>query len=291
MANACVLMADITGSTPLYERMSQQDALQQISLMLTRMRTIIEEVGGHCIKSQGDDTLSVFRHAHEGFRAARHMIEDDWDHDLSVHAGLFFGEVLRHDNDIYGNAVNTAARLASLAKPGEVLVGDESFDRLDTDTQVTCVPLGGIKLKGKKQPTRVFSFTANQLASQTVIFGANGPKLGRRTDSAVIELAGKSWTIANGETLTIGRSDDCDIVLPHAWISRQHGKLDLHDLQLEYSDHSSTGSSVITSDGQAFEVHRRTTLLSGDGTVLLGTSDRSITSSALLYATNDLIPD
>ncbi len=284
-------MADITGSTPLYEKLSQQEALNHISLILARMRTIIEETGGHCIKSQGDDTLSVFREAEQGFDAARIMIEEEWEHDLSLHAGLFFGEVLRHDNDIYGNAVNTAARLASLAKPGELLIGDEAFDRLSVDNQGHFVSLGGIKLKGKQDATRAYSFTANQIGNQTVVFSSQLPKLGRRTESATFEMPGASWTISDGETLTIGRSGECDVVLPHAWVSRQHAKIELRDQQLEFTDHSSAGSSVLTSDGQEFQIHRRATMLNGEGLLLFGTADRTAENSTMRYATNDLIPD
>lgn len=294
MANACVLMADITGSTPLYERLSQQDALNQISLMLDRMRALIEESSGHCIKSQGDDTLSVFRRADQGFAAAQAMIGDEWDHGLAVHAGLYFGEVLRHENDIYGNAVNTAARLASLAKPGEVLIGDESFDALPQDIKTDCVSLGGIKLKGKKDPTRVYSYTGGTLSKQTVqtvVFGQGGPKLGRRTVSVTLTCGDQSWELEDEQSLSIGRSVDNDITLPNAWVSRQHGKVEIRDAQMEFTDHSSAGSSVLTSDGQEYEVHRRTTMLNGEGMLLFGTTDRGQTSSILRYATNDLVPE
>lgn len=291
MPSACVLIADITGSTKLYEQVSQQDALKHISVILGRMRTIIEEIGGHCVKSQGDDTLSFFRTADAAFEAAKTMIHEDWPYGLSLHAGLFFGEVLRHDNDIYGDAVNTAARLASLAKPGELLIGDQGFDLLSPDYQPDFVPMGRIKLKGKKEATRVYSFTADQVMTQTVIFGAPGPKVGRRTESATFKTDGRQWTITEGEVLTIGRADTSDVVLEHSWVSRQHGKLELRESQLEFSDHSSTGSSVLTSDGQQYEVYRRATLLNGEGILVFGTPDHTLETSTLRYATNDLIPD
>ncbi|WP_372570644.1 adenylate/guanylate cyclase domain-containing protein [Ruegeria jejuensis] len=291
MAKACVLISDITGSTKLYESVTQREALNQISLVLARMRSIIEAHQGNCVKSQGDDTLSFFDHPDHAFLAAKQMVEEEWSHGMSVHAGLFFGEILSMDNDIYGDAVNTSARLASLAKPGELLIGDEGYDQLSSGHQSYFVSMGGLKLKGKKAATRVYSYMASQIATQTVVFGATGPQMGRRTESAEIAANGQSWSISEGESLTIGRSEECDITLPHGWISRQHGKLELRGAQLEYTDHSSSGSSVLTSDGQEFDVHRRATLLNGEGRLLFGTRDRAITDSALTYATNDLIPD
>ncbi len=65
-------------------------------------------------------------------------------------------------------------------------------------------------------------------------------------------------------------------------------RLTLRAAQLEYTDHSSSGSTVITSDGQEFTLQRRSMLLSGEGLVLVGTRDRSMTGSIIRYSTNDL---
>lgn len=291
MANACVLISDITGSTSLYEQVTQREALNQISLVLDRMRAIVEENEGHCVKSQGDDTLSFFARSDRAFAAARAMITEDWPFGLDVHAGIYTGDVLSQNKDIYGNAVNTAARLASLAKAGEVLIGDVGYDDLTPANKMYCVAMGGLKLKGKKEPTRVYSYTASQESPQTVVFGASQAPLGRRTESAEFEYNQQRWQITDGQSLTIGRSEECDIVLSYGWISRTHGKLELRESQLEYTDQSSSGSFVITADGQEFELHRRGTLLNGDGILLLGTRDRSNTVSIVHYGTNDLIPD
>ncbi|MEX0285415.1 MAG: adenylate/guanylate cyclase domain-containing protein [Paracoccaceae bacterium] len=289
MADACVLMADITGSTPLYEKMSQTDALAQISKILDRMRAIIAHCGGHCIKSQGDDTLSVFRTSRDGFRAAQMMIQDEWDHGLSLHAGLYFGEVLRHENDIYGNAVNTAARLATMAKPGELLIGDEAFDALTALERSSFVPMGDITLKGKQGPTRIYSFTNmfEETQEQTVVFNATRAKPVRAERTARLQHGDRTWTLAEGQSLTIGRSDDNDIALPLAWVSRRHGKVELRGSQMEFTDHSSTGSFVLTAEGEEIEVHRRATLLNGEGTLVFGTPDHTDERSILRFSTRD----
>lgn len=291
MATACVLISDITGSTGLYDRFTQREALGQISLVLARMRAIIEQSSGNCVKSQGDDTLSFFAGPEHGFHAARAMVEEDWAHGLAIHAGLFHGDVLSMDRDIYGDAVNTAARLAALAKPGEVLAGGAAYDRLPAAARDRFVAMGGLRLKGKADPVRVYSYMASQIATQTVVFGTRGAQQGPRTESAGISCNGRDWRMTEGESLSIGRAAGCDICLPHAWVSRQHGRLDLRGAQLEYTDHSSSGSSVVTADGQEFGVHRRATLLNGTGTVLIGTHDRGRNDSLLRYETNDLIPD
>lgn len=291
MATAHVLLADITGSTTLYEKLSDRDALSQISIILARMRTIIEETGGTCVKSQGDDTLSYFAEADQAFLAARAMIETDWAFGLAVHAGTYFGEVVNHDKDIYGDAVNTAARLAALAKPSEILLGDRTFEQLSDRHRALCVSMGGLKLKGKAEKVRVHSFAVSDLDTQTVLFGAARADTGPRTESATLTCNGSSWTLGASETLTVGRATDCHAVLEHPWVSRKHGSFDLRAAQLEYTDHSSSGSTVITAEGREFKLQRRSMLLNGEGMVLVGTHDATHAGSIIRYTTNDLIPD
>lgn len=291
MPTAHVLIADITGSTKLYEQLSDRDALAQISIILARMRSIIEENTGHCVKSQGDDTLSFFGEADQAFQAARAMIQTDWAYGLAVHAGIYWGDVLSQDSDIYGDAVNTAARLASLAKPSEILMGDTVYDRLSDRNRALCVSMGGLKLKGKREATRVHSFAVSDMDTQTVLFGATDTTIGRRTESVALACNGAEWSLLDGQSLMVGRSADCQAVLDHPWVSRKHGSFELRAAQLEYTDHSSSGSTVITSDGQEFSLQRRAMLLNGEGLVLVGTNDQTIAGSVIRYATNDLVPD
>lgn len=291
MATAHVLIADITGSTKLYDQLSDLDALAQISMILARMRETIEEFGGHCVKSQGDDTLSFFGDADQAFKAGRNMIEAEWSYGLAVHAGLYCGDVLSQDADIYGDAVNTAARLATLAKPNEVLIGDTVFEHLSDEIKSLCVSMGGIKLKGKKQATQVHSFAVSDMSTQTVLFGAPDTTLGRRTESVTLNTDTAKVTLTDAETAKIGRAMTCNLVLDHPWVSREHGSFELRSAQLEYTDHSSSGSTVITGDGQEFAIHRRSMLLNGEGLVLVGTRDKTATASVVHYATNDLVPE
>lgn len=288
MPLACVLISDITGSTQLYERESNERALQYIGPMLDRMREIIRDFGGHCVKSKGDDTLSYFDHPDAAFQAGWAMINEDWSSGMSVHAGVYFGEILHKDSEIYGNAVNTAARLGSLAKPGEVLLGDSCYEELAPEYQNMLLPIGELALKGKDAPTKVYSATVISLSAQTVVFARSGGDRPIRTETADLSYQGRSWQISEGESVTIGRSPDCDIVLDHAWVSRKHGALSIRQWQLEYTDHSSAGSILRTSDGKELEIHRRTTLLNGAGTIILGGRTGDDATSAVDFLAHNL---
>lgn len=288
MPVACVLMADISGSTKLYDTTGNASALEKISLMLERMRQMVETEGGHCVKSQGDDVLSHFEHPERAYAAAYAMISEPWSDGLSVHAGMYMGAFLNHENDIYGDVVNTAARLASLAKSGEVLLGDSSFDLLEPDTRARLLPIGELQLKGKADPTRVYSSSVMDLNQQTVVSIRPSGNSEPRAQGAQFSHGGRSWNIAEGETLSIGRSSENDIVIAEAWVSRKHAQIAIRHHQLEYSDHSSSGSVVQLSDGKQITVHRRATLLSGSGIIFAGTRADPDSPSAISFQTHNL---
>lgn len=288
MALACVLISDITGSTQLYEVEDNTTALSQISIVLARMRQIINQFAGHCVKSQGDDVLSYFEQPEHAFEAAMTMIHEKWQGSLSVHVGLYYGDILSQDGDIYGRPVNTAARLASLAKPGEILLGDECFDLLTKASKLHLALIGELPLKGKKEPTRVYSCSVMDISEQTVIFTRQDADRASRTESAWFTYQDKVWQIGEGETLSIGRSAENQIVLEQAWVSRKHSVVSVRRGQLEYSDHSSTGSVLQTADGKEINVHRQATLLNGNGVIYLGSGVGTDRSSAVSFETQDM---
>lgn len=288
MPVACVLMADISGSTKLYDSSGNANALEKISQMLDRMRALVEENKGHCVKSQGDDVLSYFDHPEQALAAAWAMINEPWSDGLSVHAGMYMGPFLNHENDIYGDVVNTAARLASLAKSGEVLIGDNSFDLLDPETKHRLLPIGELQLKGKADPTRVYSGSVMDFNQQTVVAISPTTDERSRAQGAEFTHGGRSWLIGEGETLTIGRSSENDIVIAEAWVSRKHAQIAIRHHQLEYSDHSSSGSVVQMSDGKQITVHRRATLLSGSGIIFAGTHADPDSPSAISFMAHNL---
>lgn len=288
MSSACILISDITGSTQLYEVESNTDALNQISAVLARMRQIIETLGGVCVKSQGDDVLSYFDQPEQAFQAARKMIYEDWSGELSVHVGLYYGEFLTRDGDIYGPPVNTAARLASLAKPKEMLLGDECFDLLEPDSQKHLTLIGELQLKGQFKPTRVYACSAIDMSKTTVTFANKSAGRASRIDTARFSYLERKWQIGEGETLSIGRSGDNDIVLDQAWVSRQHGVVSVRRGQLEFTDHSSTGSVLQSGDGTEITLHRRATLLKGNGLIFLGSGGLEDTSNAVKFDTADM---
>ena len=96
------------------------------------MATITRDHGGTFVHSKGDDALCVFADASKAVQAASEMLGSGPTGDVVLHGGLHWGSVLLTRNEVFGDAVNLTARLASLANSGEVLISAELVAELQT---------------------------------------------------------------------------------------------------------------------------------------------------------------
>ena len=265
-----VVIADITGSTRLYEKQGNARAVEAIERCLGFVREAVDSAGGRFVASQGDDVLAVFESAEAAFGALRRILEGPPRGGLLVHAGLHWGEVLERDGNLFGDAINTAARLASLAKPGELLVGDACRDELAPQSRLHLQPIGSLRLRGREAPTEVHAFLPGDGLLRTE--AAAVPAAGRTDRVRRVRLvhAGGEVSIREGGRLVIGRARGCDVVVGAAWVSRSHATVSIRQGLAEYSDHSSTGSHLLAADGTPQSISRQTVALSGRGTILLG---------------------
>jgi hypothetical protein len=270
MTTAAVLIADISGSTPLYERDGNERALQEIDQCLNRLQAVIHREGGEYVSSKGDDVLCLFDDADLAFLVARQMLAEGPSHVLSIHAGLYWGDLLRLGGNVYGKPVYTAARLAALAKPGELLLGDTAFVRLSPAERGRLSDIGAVHLKGKAAPSEVYSWLAADVSQLTEVEAVPARTAARGARSVVLRFGGVVWRIGEGETLSVGRAQACDLVVPEPFVSRRHGTIAVARGLVEFTDHSSTGSFVVAGDGREYELFRRTMVLSGEGAISLG---------------------
>ncbi|MDQ4041769.1 MAG: protein kinase, partial [Actinomycetota bacterium] len=156
-----LLLSDIEGSTPLWERdpAAMADALVRHDELMTEH---VEAHGGRLLKSmgEGDSTFSVFDAAPAALAAAvraTHALADEtWPGDLSiaVRFGIHTGEVQQRGGDYFGPTVNVAARVHGQADGGQIFVSATTRDlvapRLPTGCEL--VDLGPYRLQGVSAP-------------------------------------------------------------------------------------------------------------------------------------------
>lgn len=282
-----VLLADVSGTTSLYENSGNDAALMQVNACLDRLRSIITRERGEFISSKGDDVLCIFGDASAALRAARSMLAEGPAGAIAIHGGLHWGTVIRARDDIFGDTVNLVARFASKSNSGEFLVGQNFSDQISPAEQATLRPLNKMVFKGKAQPIDVYALLDQKNEHFTQISSilnrgnqSTGPP---RQTSLRLSFAGRIWWVNEGEEISIGRSAECDLIFEDQRVSRHHAVFIVRPGLVEISDRSSTGSYLTIGGAPEFFVRRQTVLLSGSGIISPGIPAASAGACAINF--------
>lgn len=122
--NCAVLFADVAGSTKLYEALGDKLAKKLVDEVLAALTIITRRHGGRVIKTIGDEAMCVFASAERGFYAAIDIQQKiDTVPVVSgskrrIRIGFHAGPVIEEKGDVFGDTVNTAARMSGLARHG-----------------------------------------------------------------------------------------------------------------------------------------------------------------------------
>lgn len=275
-APSFVMIADIVGSTALYATSGNLAAVSRVTTFLDGVRDIVARSGGEFIHSKGDDVLATFADAGSAIAAAQAILASQT-RDIEVRVGLNAGPVIRTRNDVFGDAVNIAARLASRANPGEALVSDDVATLLAPLQRASLRVLGEIHLKGARAPRRVYRLATGGGGDETRFV----PVAATGNGAAVEALHGLSVRLrhgaaelrcGHGATVTIGRSLECDLVIERQWISRQHAAIANLDGKPRLIERSSSGTFLSMGGEREIFIRREEVLLVGEGRISPGVS-------------------
>jgi class 3 adenylate cyclase len=153
---ATILFSDIVGSTAMLERLGDHAWAKRLHEHNVRIRTAIDRFRGREIGSAGDGFLALFDGAAKAVRAGALMDPSVAELGLRVRVGVHTGEVEIVGGQARGVAVHAAARVASLAGPGEVLVSGTTRDLLD-GSGLSLEPRGEHELKGLRGARSIFA--------------------------------------------------------------------------------------------------------------------------------------
>jgi len=190
-----VMLADVSGSTALYESVGNVEALDRVSACLDLLRDVIERNGGQFISSKGDDILCIFESPQATLDVGMQMFEETQDNGLSLHAGVDFGKILQARNDVFGDSVNMAARLASVANSGEVLCSQDLYDQLTGEYRAMLRFFGPRHFKGKTALSNIYLFSEAVPGKATeIIFNDDTHYLGSLENTRRSKSAGNKFT-------------------------------------------------------------------------------------------------
>jgi class 3 adenylate cyclase/tetratricopeptide (TPR) repeat protein len=172
-----VLFGDLVGFTSLSENRDQEETRELLTHYFDECRQVIVRYGGTVEKFIGDAVMAVWgvptAHEDDAERAVRAGLElvnavsamgEDVDvSDLAMRVGIVTGEVAvtigaEHQGMVAGDAVNTAARVQSVAAAGQVWVDETT--RLLTSSAISYADVGSHALKGKVDPVPLWSARA-----------------------------------------------------------------------------------------------------------------------------------
>jgi adenylate cyclase len=151
-----ICFVDLTGYTRLTEERGDEAAAQVAGQLVTLVNDISRRRGGRPVRWLGDGGMFYFREPLTAVVAGLDLVERGPAVDLPpAHVGIHTGPVISQDGDVYGRTVNLAARIASYAHAGQVVVSQETVQCSD-DPQVWFDPLGAVELKGVAKPLLLY---------------------------------------------------------------------------------------------------------------------------------------
>ena len=270
-----IVFVDISGSTALYEKIGDHAAHAQIGASLQKIAAVITGQRGTVIKSIGDELMCRFDSPADAVLAAcgiHALMERQTDVSgvpLTVRIGLHFGPALLKDNDLFGDAVNVAARVASLAQSQQTLATAATVAALPPAEAAMTRVLHHAPVKGKREALVLHEVLWRQ-ENLTVLRSSRMQTLGAH-DRLVLTYQGITKIIEAGSgAFTLGRDVDCSLPIASTVASRLHGKIEHRMGKFVYTDHSANGSYVRMPDIENLFVNREQLPLFGAGTIACG---------------------
>ena len=275
------MFADVAGSTSMYENMGDELARERISKALDALISISASHDGKLVKTIGDEILVYFIDADQAVNAAREIQETMEDHrtpdtvGVSIRIGMQYGSIILEKDDIFGDTVNVAARIASMAKARQILCTQEIAEMVENaELSSNMRPYDRLRVKGRNEQLDVYLYAWEQEGDIT-----NMATLSNITNSARYSQASKLTLRYNGTTLAIktdadvyilGRGKDCELVVKGDLISRYHSRIEHRRGKFVIADQSTNGTFVRTVDGQDVYLRREEYTLFGSGFISLG---------------------
>lgn len=277
-ARLCIVFADIAGSTRLYELLGDEDARAVVADCLALLGQRTRHHGGIVIKTIGDEVMCTFPGADQAVEAAMAM-QEAVSHelprsnprapsDMAVRIGLHHGPAILEDGDVFGDAVNLAARMTAVAKGGQIITTGETAEALASGLRSSTRHLDRIAVKGKAEEVDIFEVVWQ---AEDVTRMATNLIQGRpHSATLMVEYRGTRLTIdQNTPALVIGRGKNADMVVHDAMASREHARIECRRGKFVITDMSTNGTHLLTPEGDSY-LRRDEQVLTGSGKIALG---------------------
>ena len=162
---SAILAADVAGYSRLMHNDEEATHAKLSALLANSVTPAIAEHGGRIVKNTGDGFLAEFPSAVAAVRAAvqfqthinEQSIAEVEDRRIAFRVGVNIGDVIVEPHDIFGDGVNIAARLESIAEPGGICISSSAYDQVRGKVGVEFADLGEQNLKNIARPVRAYA--------------------------------------------------------------------------------------------------------------------------------------
>lgn len=288
-----VMFADMTGSTRLYDNLGNTVAVDIVTQCISALIRVVGNHRGRVIKTIGDEVMCTFPEAVHAALAASEMhmglqrlvqsgsVKNT--EGLQVKVGVHYGVVLEEDNDIFGDAVNVAARMASLAKADQTLVTQQLVDAMPRELHSTLRFYDKVDLRGKSERFDVYEIIW-QVSDMTVAANTRPTVARRELESLELRFADRRLELnASNPAVGMGRADDNEVQCAGSLTSRRHARIEFKRGRFVLTDQSSNGTYVKPDGEDMFILRRDYSHLEGAGFIGLGESPDDMGKLAIRY--------
>ena len=150
-----ILFTDLESSTALTQRVGDEAAQEVLRGHNTAVRGALDANGGREVKHTGDGIMAAFPSAVAAVQAAISIQRELMDGEVRVRVGINAGEPIAEDDDLFGTAVQLAARITDRAEPGQVLVSRVVMD-LCAGKTFEFTSQGDATMKGFDEPVTLY---------------------------------------------------------------------------------------------------------------------------------------
>lgn len=284
-----VLFADIAGSTKLYDTLGDAQAKVLVDECLAVMFGVVKQYDGRVIKTIGDEVMCVLSTADNGCLAAMDMqlrvnaLPAAGPIKRAIRIGFHFGPVIEENNDVFGDTVNLAARMAGLAKGGQIVTTAVTADRLSPSLRSSTRRIAALAVKGKGDEIEVCDViwqAGDDVTMMTPSLSAAARHIELDLQHGATRLI---LTQAHG-SIVLGRDLGCELVVGGHMASRQHARIERRRDKFFLIDQSTNGTFVAFAGEPEIILRREEVMLRSQGRIALGHGVDELTDEVIAFA-------
>ena len=256
-----ILFVDLFGSSELYRALGNARAHAAIGKTLALLTQAVACHCGDVVKTIGDGAMCVFASARHAMDAATDMqsrikqsgLLKEFSGNLpAIRVGFHYGPVISKGTDVFGDAVNVAARVLAQAKPGEILLTRETAKTLPKRAGHSIRSVGATRVKGKAEPVELCQVILARKGLTVPRIHAHAPEY-----QLVVMFGNKIARMGPRKPiLRIGRDPDNEFVITDPMASRVHARIEYRSGLFVLVDESLNGT-YLTMGGKTEVVLRR----------------------------------